>query len=86
MTTKLAALEPIFRLKKASVDVLGEYKSRRVALQEVRFAFQDQTNNRKFALRLKDYKNLPETSLSELLSVLAVAKLRAHKQIQAATK
>ncbi len=60
-------------LQKANIDILGEYDHRRVALQEVRFAIQDATNNRRFEHRLRDFNNLPETTLSDIRSVLEVA-------------
>jgi hypothetical protein len=39
---------PFCTLKKSIINVLGKYDHRRVALQEVRFAIQDATNNRRF--------------------------------------
>ena len=69
-------------LQKASINTLGEYNHRRVALQEVRFAIQDATNNRKFEHRLRDYNNLPETSLSDVISVLENAKERVESRLE----
>ena len=69
-------------LQKSSIDVLGEYDHRRVALQEVRFAIQDSTNNRRFEHRLRDFNNLPETSLATVISVLEVAKGRVETRLK----
>ena len=44
-------------LQKASLEVLGEYQHRRVALQEVRFAIVDVSPGRLFRHRLMDFNN-----------------------------
>ncbi len=41
-------------LQKASIEVLGKYDHRRVALQEVRFAIEDVTKGRDFEHRMMD--------------------------------
>jgi hypothetical protein len=61
-------------LKKASIEVLGAYDHRRVALQEVRFAIVDATDERKFAHRLRDYNNLAETQFDDVKRILVVAR------------
>jgi hypothetical protein len=61
-------------LQKACIEVFGEYDHRRVALQEVRFAIVDVTGGRKFAHRLRDYNNLPETKFDDVKQILADAR------------
>jgi hypothetical protein len=61
-------------LQKACIEVLGAYDHRRVALQEVRFEIVDVTDGRKFAHRLRDYNNLPETKFDDVKQVLKVAR------------
>jgi hypothetical protein len=60
-------------LQKASVEVLGKYDHRRVALQEVRFAIEDVTKGREFDHRLMDYNNLPTTEFKDIKQVLKMA-------------
>jgi hypothetical protein len=61
-------------LQKATIEVLGEYDHRRVALQEVRFAIEDATRGQDFDHRLKDYNNLPQTKLSDIWRALDVPR------------
>ena len=68
-------------LRKASIDVLGAYDHRRVALQEVRFAIMDSTNVLDFEHRLRDYNNLPETELSDVRYVLNMALDRVRTRL-----
>ena len=65
-------------LQKACIDVLGHYDDRRAALQEVRFAVEDATRGRQFEHRLRDFNNLPETSLADIKNVLRVAADRVR--------
>lgn len=44
-------------MEKASLDVLGQYQHRQVALQEVRFAVEDVTKGMNFEHRIMDYNN-----------------------------
>jgi len=60
-------------LDKASLEVLGEYRHREVALQEVRFAVEDATKEIEFRHRLTDYNNLPSTKFEDIKRVLKVA-------------
>jgi hypothetical protein len=69
-------------LQRASIDVLGAYNHRRVALQEVRFAIEDATNGFDFAHRLMDYNNLPETKFSDIKDVLDTARERVRSRWQ----
>ena len=57
----------------ATIEVLGEYDHRRVALQEVRFAIEEATRGQAFEHRLMDYNNLPATTLNDVWKVLDVA-------------
>jgi hypothetical protein len=68
-------------LQKASIEVLGTYDHRRVALQEVRFAIVDATNGRRFEHRLRDYNNLPETELSDIKSILSTAVVHVRSRL-----
>jgi hypothetical protein len=69
-------------LQKACIDVLGEYQHRRAALQEVRFVVQEVTRGREFAHRLRDYNNLPETSLADIKRVLSTALERVRQRLK----
>ena len=68
-------------LQKATIEVLGEYDHRRVALQEVRFAIEDATRGQDFDHRLRDYNNLPQTKLSDIWRVLDVATERMRARV-----
>lgn len=69
-------------LQQASIDVLGSYDHRRVALQEVRFAVEEATRGRAFEHRLRDFNNLPATRLEDIQRVLAVAKERVSARLK----
>jgi hypothetical protein len=68
-------------LQKATIEVLGEYDHRRVALQEVRFAVEDATRGQDFAHRLMDYNNLATTSLKDIWRALDVATQRMRSRL-----
>ena len=68
-------------LQAASVEVLGHYDHRRVALQEVRFAVQEATQGREFEHRLMEFNNLPETSLADVQAVLKIARERVEARL-----
>lgn len=68
-------------LQKACIDVLGNYDHRRVALQEVRFAVEDATRGQDFEHRLRDFNNLPGTTLADVRKVLQVATLRVQARL-----
>lgn len=70
-------------LHQASLDVLGRYEHRRVALQEVRFAVEEATRGRDFEHRLMDFNNLPETRLADIKHVLRVAIDRVRARLRA---
>jgi hypothetical protein len=70
-------------LEKASLDVLGEYRHREVALQEVRFAVEDVTKGIEFEHRLMDYNNLASTKFEDITHVLKVATDRVSARLAA---
>lgn len=70
-------------LQKATIDVLGRYDHRRVALQEVRFAVEDVTRGREFEHRLRDFNNLSSTGLADVRKVLALAIERVKSRLEA---
>ena len=72
-------------LYRASLDVVGEYRHRRVALQEVRFAVEDATGGREFEHRLRDFNNLSGTGLAEIKQVLQVAIARVTTRLDTPT-
>src|SRR5262245_5724739 len=71
-------------LQKASVETLGAYDHRRVALQEVRFAIEDVSGGREFEHRLMDFNNLPETTFGDIKKVLAIARAKVAARLAAA--
>lgn len=70
-------------LHKASIEVLGTYDHRRVALQEVRFAIEDVSGGREFEHRLMDFNNLPETRFSDIRQVLTLARDKVAARLEA---
>jgi hypothetical protein len=68
-------------LEKASLDVLGAYRHREVALQEVRFAIEDATRGIQFEHRLMDYNNLASTRFEDIKAVLRVAADRVSARL-----
>lgn len=79
-------------LEKASLEVLGEYRHREVALQEVRFAINDATKGTDFEHRhpprhrLMDYNNLASTRFQDIKHVLKVATDRVNAKLDSQTK
>lgn len=73
-------------LQRASIDVLGSYDHRRVALQEVRFAIEEATPAAVFEHRLRDYNNLQTTSFQDIKTVLHVARERVAGRLAAVPK
>lgn len=69
-------------LKAASIEVLGDYDHRRLALEEVRFAIEEVSGEREFEHRLMDFNNLPETSLADIHKVLALARMRVAEKLK----
>ncbi len=68
-------------LQAASIEVLGSYDHRRVALQEVRFAIEEATRGKELEHRLMDFNNDPQTSLDDVKEVLAVALSRVRERL-----
>jgi hypothetical protein len=73
-------------MERASLDVLGEYRHREVALQEVRFAVEDVTKGIEFEHRMMDYNNLPSTRFSDIKRVLKTATDRVSARLAAQKK
>ncbi len=71
-------------LQKSSIETLGSYDHRRVALQEVRFAIEEVSGGREFEHRLMDFNNLPQTSFGDIKRVLAIARARVAARLKAA--
>lgn len=67
-------------LHKASLETLGEYQHRRVALQEVRFAIEDVTGGERFEHRLRDFNNT--RTHAEILEVLRLATERVESRLR----
>lgn len=70
-------------LHKASIEVLGEYQHRRVALQEVRFAVEEATKGMELEHRLMDFNNLPSTRFEDVKKILATAAERVKARLAA---
>ena len=68
-------------LQAASVEVLGSYDHRRVALQEVRFAIEEATRGQDFEHRLRDFNNQPQTSFDDMKAVLTTALARVDSRL-----
>ena len=69
-------------LQRACIDALGKYDHRRVALQEVRFAVEDATRGQDFEHRLRDFNNLPTTTLADVRRFLQVASARVQSRLK----
>ena len=69
-------------LQQATIEVLGRYDHRRVALQEVRFAVDEALNGREVEHRLMDFNNLPETTIEQVRQVIAVARTRVALRLK----
>jgi hypothetical protein len=69
-------------LQKASIEVLGQYEHRRAALQEVRFAVEEATVGRQYEHRLRDFNNDPRTTLTDLRSMIAIARQRVSARLR----
>jgi hypothetical protein len=70
-------------MEKASLDVVGEYRHRDVALQEVRFAVEDATKGIEFEHRMMDYNNLESTKFEDIKKILAIATGRVRTRLAA---
>ena len=68
-------------LHKASIEILGEYQHRRMALQEVRFAIEDVSGGKEYAHRLMDFNNT--SSFEEIHRVLSIATGRVEEKLGA---
>jgi hypothetical protein len=77
-----ATLSLFCALQAASVEVLGAYDHRRVALQEVRFAIEEVSGGREFEHRLMDFNNLPATRFQDIKRVLSIAHDRVLARLR----
>ena len=69
-------------LHQASLVVAGEYRHRRPAMQEVRFAIEDATGGREFEHRLRDFNNLSSTDFDTVTRVLDTARRRVAERLE----
>jgi len=69
-------------LAKASVEVTGEYKHRRVAMQETRFTVGDNFPDRWKVHELVDFNNHESTSFNDIKWVLDETRMRLEKRYQ----
>ena len=69
-------------LQAATIEVLGKYDHRRVALQEVRFAVEEKLNGREVEHRLMEFNNFPETTFIDIQSVITLARNRVAKRMR----
>lgn len=68
-------------LAKASVDVTGEYRHRRVALQEARFTINDNFHDRWKKHQLMDFNNNKDTTFDDVRRVLLDTKKRLQQRL-----
>src|SRR5262249_23061932 len=73
-------------MQKASLDVLGGYRHREVALQEVRFAVEDVTKGIEFEHRMMDCNNLPSKTFSDVKHVIKMDTQRVSARLAAQKK
>lgn len=70
-------------LQAASIQVLGGYHHRRVALQEVRFAIEKSSPDREFEHRSMGFNNLAATTFADVQAVLQMARERVPMRLHA---
>lgn len=68
-------------LQFASRDVTGEYRHRRTALEEVRFALEDATKDRQYDHRLMEFNNDRRTTLPDVWAILSTARARLAQRL-----
>jgi len=73
-------------LEAASIDVLGKYIHRKAALQEVRFAIDDNFGDRWSKHRLIDFNNHPETTLKDIKQVIKIAIHAVRRKLESRQK
>lgn len=67
-------------LAKANVEITGEYKHRRVALQETRFTIEDSFHDRWRKHQLMDFNNHESTEYKDVIWVLEETKKRLESR------
>ena len=70
-------------LAKASIDVTGEYRHRRVAIQETRFTINDNFADRWTRHHLMDFNNHKDTTFEDVRWVLMNTKKRLQQRMLA---
>jgi nanoRNase/pAp phosphatase (c-di-AMP/oligoRNAs hydrolase) len=71
-------------LQKASIEILGSYDHRRVALQEVRFVIEEVAKGKDLGgHRLMGYNNLPSTQFKDIKRVLKMATEKVAARLKA---
>jgi len=63
-------------LAKASIDVVGRYKHRRVIMQEIRFTIDGHFPTRWRHHRMQDFNNHKETTFKDIMMVFNMTKSR----------
>lgn len=78
-----AALSLYCALRQASIEITGGFEHRAAALQEVRYAIENQKPDADYAHRLMDYNNDPSVGFDDLHRLLRRARDRLEEQRQA---
>jgi len=68
-------------LKRASLEITGEYNHHNTAIQYTRFVIDDLLPDHQYAHTLMDYNNEPKTRHEDILNVISVAKERIKKKL-----
>lgn len=79
--TKTEKLDLFCALENASIDVMGKYIHRQPALQEVRFAIDDNYKSRWRKHRLIDFNSNKDTSFDDVKLVLEMAISKVKMKI-----
>lgn len=69
-------------LEKASVEIMGKYVHRQPALQEVRFAIDDNYRDRWDKHRLADFNGHPKTEYKDVKAVIAIAINTVERKLE----
>lgn len=69
-------------LAKASIEITGKYKHRRVAIQEIRFTINDNFPERWRAHQLMEFNNHPATTFRDIRQVLEDTKKHLESRYQ----
>jgi len=69
-------------LAKASIEITGKYKHRRVAMQEIRFTINDNFPERWREHQLMEFNNHPATTFRDIRQVLEDTKKHLESRYQ----